>query len=119
MASRPGVARLRELALGFPPNLRRRLVLSEPDVDRVTQEAVRSPGEIGDLGDKLRLDPMDAGQDERRAEARAARRWDAQRRCLARQRIEAAPEIGENFDGHPCAHTAGVNELAVVGVIAE
>jgi hypothetical protein len=31
----------------------------------------------------------------------------------------AAPQIGENFDGHPCANTAGVDEFAVIGVVAE
>jgi hypothetical protein len=45
----------------FPPHLIRRLILPQPDVDRVPQEAITSPGQIRDFGDKLRLDPMDAG----------------------------------------------------------
>jgi hypothetical protein len=35
-----------------------RLVLAKPDVNRVSQEVVGRPGQIGDLGDKLQLDPM-------------------------------------------------------------
>jgi hypothetical protein len=37
---------------------------------------------------------MDAGEDERRSEARAAGRQDAQWRRLAGQRVQAAPQIG-------------------------
>jgi hypothetical protein len=35
----------------------------------------------------------------------------------AGQWVETAPQVGENFVSHPCAHTAGVNEFAVIGVI--
>ena len=41
----------------FPPNLRRRLVLPEPDVNCVPQEVIGRPGQISDLGHKLSLDP--------------------------------------------------------------
>ena len=85
----------------------------------MAKQPVSRPSQIGDLGDKLRLDPVDAGEDERRAEARLARRRDAQRRRLAGQRVEAAPQIGENLDGHSRAHAAGIDELAVVGVVAK
>jgi hypothetical protein len=44
---------------------------------------VGRPGQIGDLREELRLDPMDTRQDERRAEARLARGRDAQGRRLA------------------------------------
>jgi hypothetical protein len=43
-------------SLKLPPHLLGRLVLAQSDVNRVTQEVVCSPGQIGDLGDKLRLD---------------------------------------------------------------
>ena len=46
--------------VGLPPNIIGRLVLAQADVNRVSQEVVGRPGQIGDLGDKLRLDPMDA-----------------------------------------------------------
>ena len=60
---------------------------------------VGSPSQIGNLGDELRLDPMHAGEHERRSEARAGGgRSDAQRRRPAGQWIEAAPEIGKE----PC-----------------
>jgi hypothetical protein len=39
---------------------RGRLIVSQPDIYRVAQEVVRSPGEIGNLGNEPRLDPMDA-----------------------------------------------------------
>ena len=48
-----------------------------------------------------------------------ARRRNAQRRCLASYRVKPPPEIGENLDGHPCAHAAGVDELTVIGVVAQ
>jgi hypothetical protein len=42
-------------ARGFPPDVLRRLVLTEADVNRVSQEAVYRPGQVSGLGDKLRL----------------------------------------------------------------
>jgi hypothetical protein len=43
------------------PHLTGRLVLPQPDVNRVPQQIVGRPGQKGDLSDKLRFDPMDAG----------------------------------------------------------
>ena len=63
----------------FLSHLRRRLVRSEPNIDRLSQELVGGPGEIGDLGDEPRLDPMDLRKNERRAKAGLARRRRAQR----------------------------------------
>ena len=37
----------------------------------------------------------------------------------ATQRLEAAPQIGKNLVRHPGAHTAGIDELAVICVVAE
>ena len=37
----------------FPPNLSRRFVGSEPDVDRVAQESVSGPGQIGELAPQI------------------------------------------------------------------
>jgi hypothetical protein len=76
------VLRTRELASSLRPSERARFhagrpsrrVLAEADVNRVTQETVGRPGQIGDLRDKLRLDPVDAGKNERRSEVRAATR---------------------------------------------
>jgi hypothetical protein len=100
-------------------DLVRRLVFPQPDINGVSQEVVRRPGQIGDLRDKLWLDPMHARQDERRSEPGCARRSDTQGRCRAGKRIEAAPEIGKDLDGHPRAHAAGVDELPVIRVVAQ
>ena len=48
----------------FPLHLVCRLVRAEVDVNRVPQEIVDGPGQIGDLRDEPRLDPMDAGEHE-------------------------------------------------------
>jgi hypothetical protein len=48
----------------FSPHPVRRLVFPQPDVNRVSQEVVGRPSQIGDLSDKLRLDPVDAGEQE-------------------------------------------------------
>jgi len=32
---------------------------------------------------------------------------------------EAASQIGEHLDGHACAYATGIDELAVIGVVAE
>ena len=37
----------------------------------------------------------------------------------AGERLKAAPQIGENLVRHPGAHAAGIDELAVIGVVAE
>jgi hypothetical protein len=42
------------------PHLIGRLVLAQSDVNRVPQKVVGGPGQIGDLGDELWLDPMNA-----------------------------------------------------------
>jgi hypothetical protein len=119
-----GQSRLRSHAKPAPvltltPHLVGRLVFPEPDVNRMAQEAVGRPGQKSDLGNKVRLDPMYSRKNKRRSEARRAWRWDVQRRCLAGERIQAAPQVGENLDGHSRADTAGVDELAVVRIVAE
>jgi hypothetical protein len=48
------------LAFGFSSDLVRRLVYAEPDINRVPQKVVGRSGQVGDLGHKLWLDPMDA-----------------------------------------------------------
>ena len=62
---------------------------------------------------------MNPRKDERRAEARASGRWNAERRVLSGQRIQATPQIGKHLYRHPCAHAAGIDELAVIGVVTE
>ena len=52
------------------PHLIGRFVLPQPHIDGLPQQAVGGPRQIRDLGYKLRLDPMNAGQNERRAKAR-------------------------------------------------
>jgi hypothetical protein len=47
---------------GFLPDVCRRLVFSQADMDGVPQEIVGGPGQISDLDNQLRLDPMDALQ---------------------------------------------------------
>jgi hypothetical protein len=56
--------RSNSLSGSFPSLLVRRLVLAETDVNRVPQEIVDGPGQVGDLRDEPRLDPMDAGEHE-------------------------------------------------------
>jgi hypothetical protein len=106
-------------ARGFPSDVRCRFVLAQADVNCVAEQPVCSPRQIGDFGDELRLNPMDAGEDKRRAEASRARRQDVKRRRLVCERVEAAPQIGENLDGHPRANAAGIDELAVIAVVAK
>ena len=60
--------------LALAPHLGGRLVFPQPDIDRVAKQTVPRPGKIGDLGDKLRLDPVHPRQHERRSEPRLARR---------------------------------------------
>jgi hypothetical protein len=55
------------ISRGFPSDVRRRFVLAEADVNRVPQEAV-GPGGVGDLDDKLRLDPVHTRKNQRRTE---------------------------------------------------
>jgi hypothetical protein len=62
---------------------------------------------------------MHARQNKRRAEARATGWRDAQRRCFARQRVQASSKIGEHLYRHSSAHTTGVSKLAVIGIVAE
>jgi hypothetical protein len=53
------------------PDIRRRLVLAQPDVNRMSQEVVGRPGQVCDLGNKLWLDQCTrertSGGPERRA----------------------------------------------------
>ena len=37
-------------------------------MNSVAQQPVFGPGQIGDLGDELRFDPMDSGKNERRSQ---------------------------------------------------
>ena len=57
---------------------------------------------------------MDAGQNERRAEARLARRRGAQRRVRTRQGLKTAAQVRKHLVGH----AAGVDQLAVVSIVA-
>jgi hypothetical protein len=59
---------------------------------------------------------VDAREYERRSEAGGASRQNAQGGFGAAQRLEAAPQVREDLDGHSPANAAGVNELAVIGV---
>jgi hypothetical protein len=55
--------------LALSPHLIGWLVLPQSHVNRVPQEVVGRPGQVRDLGDKLRLDPVHPRKDERRSEA--------------------------------------------------
>ena len=55
-------------------HLGRRLVLAQTFVDDLAQQVFIRPGQILDLGDQLRLDPMHAAEHERRAKP-ACPRW--------------------------------------------
>jgi hypothetical protein len=56
------------------PQLVGRLVVPQPDRDRVTKQPVSRPGEIVNFGDKLRLDPMHTRKNDRRSQPSLARR---------------------------------------------
>jgi hypothetical protein len=62
--------KIHEEKLIFTPYLIGRLVLPQPDVNRVTKQIFDCPGQIGDLRDQLGLDPVDSRQNKRGAEAR-------------------------------------------------
>jgi Ethanolamine ammonia-lyase light chain (EutC) len=96
-----------------------RLVIAEAGVNRVTQEPVGHPCQIGDFDYKLRLNPMNAGENEGRAEARAVWWRDNEWRCFAAEQLQLTPQIGKHLDRYPCAHSTGVGELAVVCVVPE
>jgi hypothetical protein len=66
-----------------------------------------------------RLDPVDARQYERRAETGLAGRQYVEGRRLAGERVETTPKIAENLVWHPGAHAACIDELAVIGVVAQ
>ena len=83
----------------LPPHLIGWLVFAEVDENGVAQEAVCRPCQVCDLRDELRLDPMDAGKNQRRPESGRAGRRDIQRRFGAAQRVEAVPQIGKDLDG--------------------
>jgi hypothetical protein len=89
---------------GFPPHLIGRLVLPEADIDRVSQEVVGPPGQVGDLGDQLRLDPVHSREDQRRSEARGG---EALRPSGSRRRLKSARTLtGVRV------HVARIDELA-------
>jgi hypothetical protein len=73
-------------ACNFSPHLLCWLVLAQPHVNRLPQEPIACPSQIGDLGDQLRLDPMDAGRNERRSETSLPRRKNIEKRLGARSR---------------------------------
>jgi hypothetical protein len=81
----PGFSRATILALAS--HLIGWLVLPQPDVNRVPQEVVSRPGQIGDLSDELRLNPMHARKNERGAKAGLRRRQDGQRRLNGSRRL--------------------------------
>jgi hypothetical protein len=62
---------------------------------------------------------MDPRQDEQRAEARFPRRQHIKGRRLAGEGVETTPQIREHLDGHSGADAAGVDELAVIRVVAQ
>jgi hypothetical protein len=37
----------------------------------------------------------------------------------AAERLQAAPQIGKDRIRHPSAHPAGIDKLAVIGIVAE
>ena len=71
------------------------------------------------LGDQLRLDPMHSRKNERRSERvlRGGGALSGERR--SRQRLQTAAQIGKHLVGHAGADAAGIDEPAVVGVVAE
>jgi hypothetical protein len=102
----------------FSLHLVGRLVLSKANVNRVSQEVVRRPGQIGYLDNKLRLDPMDAREHEGRAETGFARRQDVQRRGFCGLAGPGGAADRQAPYRHPRADAAGVNELAGVVIVS-
>src|SRR5271166_3805056 len=96
-----------------------RLVVPEANEDGVAKQAVLSPGQIGDLGDQLRADPMHLREDEPAAEAGFARRRNVERHLRDGEWREATVEEGERLLRHAGSDTAGVEQPAIVVVKGE
>jgi len=100
-------------------DLARRLVLAEPFVDNLAEQIVLGPGQILDLGDELGPHPMDAGQNQRRAEPVAARWRILKRHIGRRQWLQTAPQGLQLRMVDARADPAGVNQPAIRIVVGE
>jgi hypothetical protein len=65
----------------------------------VSEKVVGRPGQIRDVGDEIRLDPMNAREHERRSETRLARCQHAKGWRLAGERVQTMP-LGALLLGH-------------------
>jgi hypothetical protein len=101
----------------FAYRLRRTSSAAQTDIHRVSEEVIRCPREVGDLGNELGLDQC------------AGKIGASQSGCYpvagrSRERFcerggQAPAQIRERLDGHSGAHTAGIGELPVAGVITQ
>ena len=64
-----------------------RLVVAQTLIDDLAQQVVLGPGEKLDLGDELVAHPMDAAEDQRRAEASRPRRRHFERHFRPGERL--------------------------------
>src|ERR1700735_53572 len=62
---------------------------------------------------------MNSGENERRPEARLARGRRAERRRLPRQRLKPPSQVRKHLVWHSRTHAAGIDEPAVLSVVAE
>src|SRR5215468_1299223 len=97
----------------------RRLVLSQPLVDHLAQQAVIRPAEIFDLDNKRGLHPMHAAKNQRRPEAVGARWWHLQRHLGHGKRLEALPQSPKLRIVDAPADTAGIYQSAVWSVVRQ
>jgi hypothetical protein len=102
-----------------PHHVPGRLVFTDAVEDHLAEQVVVSPGQVGDLDDHLRPDPMHAGEDERRAEPGALRRAHVERHLSRGERFKRLTQPAQLVRVHAGPGPTGVNETGVRGVVGE
>ena len=97
------------LSRDLPPNLRCGLVRSKPNENRLSQETVVGPSQIGNFSDKLRFDPVHLGKNKGRPEAGLARGRDAQRHVRSALSPLATIRSASSDKGRCSASASGVS----------
>jgi hypothetical protein len=100
-------------------DLTRRFVLAYPRVDDLAQKPVFGPGQVFDLDDELRPDPMHPRQHQRRAKPGRAWRRDIERHPVGLERLQPPQEVLDLVGAHPGADPAGINQPPVGVVVPE
>jgi len=100
-------------------HLGRRLVLAQSLTDDLPQQIVIGPSEELHVGDQLGPDPMHAAENQRRAEAAAARRRCVKRHLGCGERLKPAPQPLQFRLRDAGAGAAGIDQPAARIVIRE